>query len=722
MDDSEDSIEDDYDSYDELFTQHFTDDRLSQLDGMKAVPTAQDRSRSPASEKPANVQRQSGNNTKRFLLHSKSSSKPEVSNSTQSAERELPWAQRYAPRTPEELAVHKKKVRDVEHWLNDALAGKPRRKLLVLKGPAGCGKTATISLLSDKLNFSVLEWKTPSAAEYASKDYISLGAQFDEFLSRGHKFGVLDLDGRDNTQIFSVNQTDTSQRRVILIEEFPTFSGRVASALAAFRLSILRYISMDTSSARTDLGTDVKRPPIIMIVTETFSGSDTSFDNLSAQRLLGREIYNHLSTSIIEFNRVAPTFMLKALNLVLKKSALQMSGSQALAQSTIANISEGGDIRNAVASLEFLSQGSGNKCSWSSKPTVKSKRITRGHKNVPPIRSETPGELVPRSATLGLFHAVGKIVYNKRDHSSETASQQPTSLFDQPGISLVHVNSLSDEAGTDIQSFISALQENYVASCNGPTFTECLDGCARFLSDSDMICCEQRGHASSLQAGLGIGILKSGASIDLLRQEEISYQVAARGLLFALPCPVKRQIPGINNAKRSKDSHKLSFPPVIRLVRHYEEIQGLIGSWRNALLGSDARPLAVSVSDCDQRIRRPIHEGSNITDSSSSIATLTSRSDLILHQLPYMTMILGENAGPMRLDAITVLGAQRSDYGSQLEEDHEYDLPAQGHGDSDLRESKVENRIGGVKLPQHLGQQVEDERLILSDDDIVDDQ
>lgn len=120
MGDNEDLIEDDYDSYDELFAQHFTVEKLSQLDGTEAVPT-QDKPpisfRTKSGQKPTN-------NAKRFILRSKTSQDPKLQNERKE---KLPWAQRYAPQTLEELAVHKKKVSDVEQWLNNALTGKSRK-------------------------------------------------------------------------------------------------------------------------------------------------------------------------------------------------------------------------------------------------------------------------------------------------------------------------------------------------------------------------------------------------------------------------------------------------------------------------------------------------------------------------------------------------------------------------------------------------------------------
>ncbi|RDW64282.1 putative cell cycle checkpoint protein Rad17 [Aspergillus mulundensis] len=719
MDDDEDLIEDDYDSYDELFTQHFTDDNLSQLDGTKLASPPPARATSPVRN--AKSPQKPASSTTRFSLKPKPPSGNELSSPSLSGKETLPWAQRYPPLNLGELAVHKGKVRDVEQWLNGAFTGKAGRDLLVLKGPAGSGKTTTISLLSRTLNFDILEWKAPSVSSYADKDYVSLAAQFDGFLSRGHEFGSLDLDGHDESQIFTEGNI-YAPRRVILIEEYPTLAGRGAAVLAAFRLSILRYISMNAPPSRNVYGGTSGVPPIVMIVSEIFSNSESSFDNLTVHRLLGRDIYDHPSTTVIEFNSIAPTFMNKALNVVLKKSGRQPPGDQALTQSIIESISKLGDIRNAIASLEFLCCGSGNRSHWSD-PTVRSKRITRARKNISTGNSGVPRAIAQREASLGLFHAVGKIVYNKRSDTDVEHPQLPSPPnhlrhLDRPGVSLVHANELFDETGTDIQSFISALHENYVPSCNGPLFTESLEGCIERLSDSDLLCIERKGY-SRPQAGLGIGSVRwVTSSIDLLRQEEMSYQVATRGLLFNLPAPVKRQL------RRANDSHKIFFPPTVRLVRELEDIQNNIDSWKNTLLGSALSQAAVPPANQRQPTlhKFPRETRSNLRgisdDNSSSIMAMISRSDLILYQLPYMTKIVGERAESKSLRRITAVGTRGIDFSSQ-QDDYAFGTALQGYGT--FRVSKNEERGGSLGPHTPLIPQTDDERLILSDDDIEED-
>lgn len=111
--DDVDLIEDDYDSYDEIFTQHLANEQTAALSASQTngKPT----SKPPKPKPKAPVKR----STKRFLL---SSAKTNVEEPTQSQDRR-PWAQRYAPASLASLAVHKKKVSEVKSWLEDVFSG-----------------------------------------------------------------------------------------------------------------------------------------------------------------------------------------------------------------------------------------------------------------------------------------------------------------------------------------------------------------------------------------------------------------------------------------------------------------------------------------------------------------------------------------------------------------------------------------------------------------------
>jgi cell cycle checkpoint protein len=68
--------------------------------------------------------------------------------------------------------VHPKKVKDVAGWLDEAY--NPRlskyRRLLVMSGPSGAAKTATLRVLADELDIDMLEYRNGSNFTFASDD------------------------------------------------------------------------------------------------------------------------------------------------------------------------------------------------------------------------------------------------------------------------------------------------------------------------------------------------------------------------------------------------------------------------------------------------------------------------------------------------------------------------------------------------------------------------
>ena len=105
-----------------------------------------------------------------------------------------PWTEKYGPMSLEELAVHKKKAADVQSWLEDVFSGRGRKRLLLLKGPAGSGKTTALMLLAKELGIAIHEWRNPTSSVSASEGFLSATAQFDDFVGRAGAFGSLAFD------------------------------------------------------------------------------------------------------------------------------------------------------------------------------------------------------------------------------------------------------------------------------------------------------------------------------------------------------------------------------------------------------------------------------------------------------------------------------------------------------------------------------------------------
>ncbi|KAH8893738.1 hypothetical protein GQ53DRAFT_96508 [Thozetella sp. PMI_491] len=695
-----------------------------------------------------------------------------------------PWSERFAPANLDELAVHKKKVADVRKWLEDAVSGRTRQRLLILKGAAGTGKTTTLQLLAREMQLEVLEWRNPTSTFGATLGFQSASAQFDEFLGRGGKFGQLDLD-EDESLGVEANLTDDSGRRVILIEEFPNTFMRSSSALRSFRNTILQFLATNTPSlaAFSQMAGADPVIPVVMVISETLlTTTSASADSFTAHRLLGPEILRHPGSAVFEFNPIAPSLLAKALELVVQKEARKSGRRRTPGPLVLKRLGEIGDIRSAISSLEFLCVKGDDDTDWGAK--VAFTKPKRGAKDVPAL---TKGEqeslelISQREASLGIFHAVGKAVYNKREeqsYPSGSAGAMAEALPDyiahrsRPKPSQVAVDSLIDETGTDIGTFISALHENYLLSCEaGPqdmnSSVDYVNECLEYLSEADLL-------APSWDiffGGKGYpgGHLGKDSGSHVLRQDEMAFHVAVRGLLFSLPHPVRRQTHP-TGGRGGGDAFKMFFPTSIKLWRTKEELETLIDMWATKMLkGEDglaphaggsktsnvtngsaaflrgksnsgnASDLATSQKNSHQTLGQPRQKDPEEPVAAPLLSLGTAaRGEMLLERLPYMTHIARRKRcsfGTLRvrdLDRMVSfqgIGPPKTDDASDDEQDENGGVAGEGWATDKPTDEASPRKKSVVAMLRKQSLQSEAsvsaslpvESLVLSDDDIEDD-
>lgn len=547
------------------------------------------------------------------------------------------WSEKYAPSSLEETAVNKRKVNEVRAWLERALSRDSKDRLLVLKGPPGSGKSTTLELLAKEMNLEATEWKNPTMSQF-SEEHGPISAQFHEFLSRGRKYKGLNIDSRYHswTRHTAFNRASDSSplisRRVVVVEDFPSTLIHSLPALQTFRASILDYISAERTTASSDTFT-----PLVIIMTEDATHASTSHDGLTAHRLLGFEILNHLAASVIEFNPIATSFLTKALDRILTKEAKRAGKKGKPGSGMIKHVNGAGDIRNAINSLEFRSI---NYQYPQTTPHLQSEPSNdTGNTVHKPLDGyvDAPDVTAHRESSLGLFHAVGKVIYNKRDEregNSAPASHrlEPNKMSFAGGDSQRSIQAflgrLIADLGVDTGTFIATLHENFVPSCNGSSFVESISGCLEAMSESDLL--RPRfgagpfSHASQTRS--------PASQTDLSRNEELAFHVSVGGMLHALPYPVKRTNQP-NASTKGKEAtlnpFRLQFPESLRLLRQAREIGELARYWTRDTYQKDPR---------SQR-------GAWVHDEGQLIQTVSSRSlqDVLLVYLPYYAMIRKED-------------------------------------------------------------------------------
>ncbi|KAF7942567.1 uncharacterized protein EAE97_006021 [Botrytis byssoidea] len=597
-----------------------------------------------------------------------------------------PWAERFGPNNLEELGVHKKKVIDVRTWLDNVIGGQMRQRLLILKGAAGTGKTTTVQLLAKDMGCDILEWRNPVGTVASSDGFQSMAAQFEEFMGRGGKFGQLDLFSDVHGEIPARAEVKPLDRRkqIILVEEFPNTFTRSSSALQSFRSAILQYLASNTPPLSIPSNPKAKSDPItpvVMIVSETLLTTiSASADSFTAHRLLGPEILQHPGVGVIEFNAIAPTILAKALETVVQKESRKSGRKKTPGPQVLRKLGEVGDIRSAIGSLEFMCLR-GDVDDWGGKVVFGKGKKTSKDTSLTKMEEESLELITRREASLGIFHAVGKVVYNKREGKVlDDVESLPhfISHHSRPKKSEVGINELIDETSTDTPTFIAALHENYILSCEAPPSSfefsslDHVNGCIDALSDSDLLCPSWDGSLQS--SGFGGGITGTGG--DILRQDEMSFQIAVRGLLFSLPHPVSRKAPAAAGFRTGKtgDAHRMFYPTSLKLWRMKEEMESTLDLWVTRLMKGEIDPTSThssSLTSGAAAFARPkagtveswkIKNAAPLPSQSKSKSTPTTpkeedtpplltlgvsaRTEMLLERLPYMIQIAKSRSSP----------------------------------------------------------------------------
>ncbi|KAK4634694.1 Cell cycle checkpoint protein RAD17 [Fulvia fulva] len=653
-----------------------------------------------------------------------------------------PWTEQFAPIDLSELAVHKRKVDDVRKWLDMALRGR-RNKVLVLKGPAGSGKTTTVQLLAKDMSISTYEWKDPSGADYSPEGALSSAAQFEEFVGRIGKSAGLMLSSGDGSGLtqpdYKASTTAESSDRLqaLLVEEFPNTFSKQSATLQSFRSTVAQYLSSSAPPHSSPT-------PLIMVISETLLSTNTAAaDSFTAHRLLGPELITNPYVNVIEFNPVAPTFLIKALEAIVVKEARKSGRRRTPGSQVLKRIAESGDIRSAVSSLEFLCVRGDEEDLWSSKVTFTKAKQSTTVQPLTKAEQEVLKLVTNRESSLDIFHAVGKVVYNKRiDVSTSAGLPQPPAWLPQHRRSKIPENDpdiLMDELGTDTSTFLAALHENYALSCSTSSADdtmESLAACMDNLSDSDLLSIDRFSFGTRAY---------SGSATDTLRQDEMSFQAAVRGILFSLPSPVHRSAGASGNRSVA---HSMFYPTSLKLWRKKEEVGDNLellisklvsgGTSSTGRCGKVKSTTASGVESWQQNTSSratSFNPDENNTEGTPQVST-ELKNQMLLDQLPYMLHILSARSASRDeqilvdqirdITRVTGIAATEDLQAENDDADDNMNDKEQWSTDRPDAEPGVKKqRLSGKKqvtfeAPQ-IPVELRVERLVLADDDIVDD-
>ncbi|XP_013145094.1 PREDICTED: cell cycle checkpoint protein RAD17 isoform X2 [Papilio polytes] len=365
------------------------------------------------------------------------------------------WMKNFDPVKVEDLAVHNKKIQEVEDWLKNATRNSS--DVLLLSGPVGCGKTATIQTLATKLGIKITEWITPVDIELPT-DY----GEYEFKEKQSKKFLDFIINAANFTSLL-----DNNSNKLVLVEDFPNTFLRTP---AEFSNVLQQYVNRAKS-------------PIVFICSENNSDNKNTTLNIFTPSLKEQFQIHH-----VVFNSVSTTGLRAALkrasDIINKKyDSMYNIPTMDLIESVV-NTS-GGDVRSAILNLHFASlKGINHSLETSIIKESKSKGKTKKKKTTHKFMS------LGKDQTVSILHGVGRVLNPK--------------VFEENGISkLSHSpEEIVDQFLSNPGSFINFLEENYL-----PHFSciHDIEKATSALSDADFLLSEWR-EKFCQEYGLYIGV------------------------------------------------------------------------------------------------------------------------------------------------------------------------------------------------------------------------
>ncbi|WVQ69872.1 uncharacterized protein L199_008094 [Kwoniella botswanensis] len=473
------------------------------------------------------------------------------------------WTDLYSPANEAELAPGKARIAKVKNWLHESLFGyasdvppPPRnvntdrlrkyKRILFLSGPAGVGKTTTVRLLCQSLGVEIMEWGE-SVEEWSLGGGIereSSISKFSSFISRS-SYPSLSM----STQRTS-SQPTAVKPRLILLTSLPNLSH--IPTRESFHSSLLTFCQAFNSLSC----------PMVIIHSDAGSGGRAEESWMERDRggregsleVLGREVRDGPWCQEIDFLPLAPTFLNKALLRVLQTAIPRAVDRPSHATVQLIALSSNGDLRSAINSLQLVCSGKkdskGKKRKYRGDDEVEedggsrkrgSGKGSRGGKgaklDVSKDLRAVLDAVTRKEQSLNLFHALGKVFYNKRlddpnmDDEDEELLERIRKLPPDDLLpshlreftrrkSLVQIESFIPTIPVDASSFALWMHQSFPNYCN-----------------------EIEQVSAGLDELCSADVMRTDDDIWQSSPQAISYalHLSVRGVLMSLPSPVPRK-------------------------------------------------------------------------------------------------------------------------------------------------------------------------------------
>ena len=337
------------------------------------------------------------------------------------------WIDKYRPTKSADLVVAPKKVRQVVSWLeegNEGTADQGGRRLLVLIGGSGVGKSTLIHVLGKEYDFEIMEW-TESFYEFTSE---RSDMEFQTPLQHWQQF---------------LQQNAVGYSSLVMEEsEEKEFSSqiRATKTTAAKR----RILSKTASSPTSSLSTNMRKRKKRVILLDELPYCHTTESKASFRESLTQHVLTSMiptvwiwSHNVLEGKQHNPgdlEALLEPRVLYNSEFVTMMTihpATVARFQSTLKRIAQSENIRippNLVVELHAQSRGD-------IRSAIHALQYQYGHAegagelSAPIQNGSRPGDSpavrgAERDVRLSTFHSLGKALYAKRKKLTESDATQ----------------------------------------------------------------------------------------------------------------------------------------------------------------------------------------------------------------------------------------------------------------------------------------------------------
>lgn len=441
------------------------------------------------------------------------------------------WSDTYAPKNAAGLAVYGGTVKRVRSWLEEATGavelpkGCAPRRLLVLSGCPGTGKSTTIRVVARELGVSLTEWndtfgqvrtwndrqddplpgQTTDSWEPLDEFHVPYSSQLDQFARFLHSGSSKPLPLSVGTATFrrrvrgvggvgvgsdgggssvsssaassqSSTQGSSSQQPL----SRPAFDTEGKQGRQGKRRTLRGALLLETLPATRDRDGEARLQQVLDDYIQDLNGapgilifSDVAEKNEASnalEKLLSRDIVNCQLVTNIEFNPITEKKTAKRLQEILRAERIHMSSAEVDAIAMRAN----GDLRQAVLELQLRALATRARAGGGRADKGKSK--SKGNGKAGGSSGDSSGgvdgggsdaAMVGSDTRLSSIHAIAKLCHAKNKHVP--GAFKPETIIGQCDMAFDHCASF--------------VQHNCVEF-----YTECdhLANGLRTLSDADM--------------------------------------------------------------------------------------------------------------------------------------------------------------------------------------------------------------------------------------------